>query len=56
MKTLDDVISHALKLGINPRPYIDRIKKKEDLPRHQHTLTVDIIMLETFIKEDTYLP
>ncbi len=32
MKTLDDAISHALKLGINPRPYIDRIKKKEDLP------------------------
>ena len=32
MKTLDDAIAHALKLGINPRPYIDRIKKKEDLP------------------------
>jgi cytidyltransferase-like protein len=32
MKTLDDAIAHALKLGINPRPYIDYIKKKEDLP------------------------
>jgi len=32
MKTLEDAIAHALKLGINPRPYIDHIKKKEDLP------------------------
>ena len=32
MKTLDDAISHALKIGINPKPYIDQIKKKEELP------------------------
>ena len=32
MKTLDDAIAHALKLGINPKPYIDYIKKKKDLP------------------------
>ena len=32
MKTLDDAIAHSLKLGINPKPYIDYIKKKKDLP------------------------
>jgi cytidyltransferase-like protein len=32
MKTLDDAIAHSLKLGINPKPYIDAIKKKEDMP------------------------
>ncbi len=32
MKSLDDAISHALKTGINPKPYIDAIKKKEDIP------------------------
>lgn len=32
MKTLDDAISHALKIGINPKPYIDHIKKKENIP------------------------
>jgi cytidyltransferase-like protein len=32
MKTLDDAIAHALKLGINPRPYIDYIKKGKEMP------------------------
>jgi len=32
MKSLEDAISHALKTGINPKPYIDAIKKKEDIP------------------------
>jgi len=32
MKTLDDAIRHALKLGINPKPYIDYIKQGKDLP------------------------
>lgn len=32
MKTLEDAISHSLKLGINPKPYIEVIKKGKDLP------------------------
>jgi hypothetical protein len=32
MKTLEDAISHALKVGIDPKPYIDNIKKKEEIP------------------------
>jgi cytidyltransferase-like protein len=32
MKTLDDAIQHALKLGINPKPYIDFIKQGKDMP------------------------
>ena len=32
IKDLEAAISHALKLGINPRPYIDQIKKKKDMP------------------------
>lgn len=32
IKDLESAISHALKLGINPRPYIDQIKKKKDMP------------------------
>jgi hypothetical protein len=32
MKTLEDAISHALKIGIDPKPYIDNIKKKEKIP------------------------
>lgn len=32
MKSLDDAIAHSLKIGINPKPYIEQIKKKEDLP------------------------
>jgi len=32
MKTLEDAISHALKIGIDPKPYIDNIKKKEEIP------------------------
>lgn len=32
MKTLEDAISHALKIGINPKPYIDHIKQKKDIP------------------------
>jgi cytidyltransferase-like protein len=32
MKTLDDAIQHALKLGINPKPYIDYIKQGKDIP------------------------
>ena len=31
-KTLSDAISHALKIGIDPKPYIDAIKKQEDIP------------------------
>jgi len=32
MKTLDDAIQHALKLGIDPKPYIDFIKKGKEMP------------------------
>jgi cytidyltransferase-like protein len=32
MKTLDDAIQHSLKLGINPKPYIDFIKAGKDMP------------------------
>ena len=32
IKTLDDAIQHALKLGINPKPYIDFIKAGKDMP------------------------
>jgi cytidyltransferase-like protein len=32
MKSLEDAISHALKVGINPKPYIDHIKQKKDIP------------------------
>ena len=32
IKNLEDAISYSLKLGINPRPYIDYIKKKKELP------------------------
>jgi len=32
IKTLDDAIQHALKLGINPKPYIDFIKQGKDMP------------------------
>ena len=32
IKDLEAAIAHALKLGINPRPYIDQIKKKKDMP------------------------
>ena len=32
MKTLDDAIQHALKLGINPKPYIDFIKGGKEMP------------------------
>lgn len=32
MKTLEDAISHSLKIGINPKPYIDHIKQKKDIP------------------------
>jgi cytidyltransferase-like protein len=32
MKTLDDAIQYALKLGINPKPYIDQIKAGKDMP------------------------
>jgi len=31
-KTLSDAISHSLKIGIDPKPYIDAIKKQEDIP------------------------
>jgi cytidyltransferase-like protein len=31
-KTLSDAISHALKIGIDPKPYIDAIKKQEEIP------------------------
>jgi len=32
IKVLSDAISHALKIGIDPKPYIDAIKKQEDIP------------------------
>jgi cytidyltransferase-like protein len=32
MKTLDDAIQHSLKLGINPKIYIDHIKEGKDMP------------------------
>jgi cytidyltransferase-like protein len=32
IKDLEGAISHALKLGVNPRPYIDQIKKKKQMP------------------------
>jgi cytidyltransferase-like protein len=32
IKDLEAAIAHALKLGINPRPYIDQIKKKKEMP------------------------
>ena len=32
MKTLDDAIQHSLKLGINPKIYIDQIKSGKDMP------------------------
>lgn len=32
MKSLDDAIQHALKLGIEPKPYIEAIKKGDELP------------------------
>ena len=32
MKTLDDAIQHALKLGIDPKPYIDFIKEGKEMP------------------------
>jgi hypothetical protein len=32
MKILEDAISHALKIGIDPKQYIDAIKKQEDIP------------------------
>jgi len=32
IKDLEGAIAHALKLGINPRPYIDQIKKKKEMP------------------------
>ena len=32
MKTLDDAIQHSLKLGINPKPYIDFIKQGKEMP------------------------
>ena len=32
MKTLDDAIQHSLKLGINPKPYIDFIKAGKEMP------------------------
>ena len=32
IKNLEDAIAYSLKLGINPRPYIDYIKKKKELP------------------------
>ena len=32
MKTLDDAIAHALKLGINPKPYLDQIKAGKEMP------------------------
>jgi hypothetical protein len=31
-KTLSDAISHSLKIGIDPKPYIDAIKKQDDIP------------------------
>jgi hypothetical protein len=32
IKTLDDAIAHALKIGIDPKIYIDHIKQKKDIP------------------------
>jgi len=32
IKVLSDAISHALKIGIDPKPYIDAIKKQDDIP------------------------
>lgn len=32
IKDLEGAIAHSLKLGINPRPYIDQIKKKNPMP------------------------
>jgi hypothetical protein len=32
IKTLEDAISHSLKLGIDPKPYIDHIKQKKEIP------------------------
>jgi hypothetical protein len=32
IKSLDEAIQYALKLGINPKPYIDQIKSGKDLP------------------------
>ena len=32
IKTLSDAISHALKIGIDPKPYIDAIKKQDEIP------------------------
>jgi hypothetical protein len=32
MKSLDEAIQHALKLGIEPKPYIEAIKKGDELP------------------------
>jgi len=32
IKTLEDAIAHALKMGIDPKPYIDHIKQKKEIP------------------------
>ena len=32
IKTLDDAIAHALKLGIDPKPYLEYIKKGKEMP------------------------
>jgi len=32
IKDLEGAIAHSLKLGVNPRPYIDQIKKKNPMP------------------------
>ena len=32
IKTLDEAIQHALKLGIDPKPYIDFIKEGKEMP------------------------
>jgi hypothetical protein len=32
IKSLDDAIQHALKLGIDPKPYIDYIKQGKEIP------------------------
>lgn len=32
IKDLEGAIAHSLKLGINPRPYIDQVKKKKPMP------------------------
>ena len=32
IKTLEEAIQHALKLGINPKPYIDVIKEGKEMP------------------------